>query len=107
MYLTLIDLCGELMEERLLQVFSGNEVLPYQDLKTRAALIADDRVVRRVLNGLIARGLMQRQADRKRPLVPWVRQDAGSGACDMPRRCAGAVCETVEPTGLVADTPMC
>jgi hypothetical protein len=65
MYKTLIELCDELIEERLLQVLSCNEVLSYQDLKIRAALIADDRVVRRVLNGLIAQGLVQRQAGRK------------------------------------------
>jgi hypothetical protein len=65
MYNTLIELYDELIEERLLRVLSAKDVLPYQDLKMRAALIADDRVVRRVLNGLIAQDLVQRRADRK------------------------------------------
>jgi hypothetical protein len=57
--------CEELIERRLLQVLSWNSVLPYADLKTRAAALDDDRAFRRVLNELIAHGLVRRKADRK------------------------------------------
>jgi hypothetical protein len=53
-----------LIEQRLLQVLPSNRVLPYADLKTRAA-IADDRAFRRVVNELLARNLMRRKADHK------------------------------------------
>jgi hypothetical protein len=65
MHTPMNELYDELIEERLLQVLSHNDVLPYADLKTRAAALADDRAFRRVLNELIARGLVRRKADRK------------------------------------------
>jgi hypothetical protein len=55
----------ELIEERLLQALAWNNVLPYAELKTRAAAGADDRTFRRVLKELIARGLVQRKAARR------------------------------------------
>jgi hypothetical protein len=64
MYNPPIELCDELVERRLLQALSCNSVLPYSALKARAAS-ADDRSFRRVVDDLIARGLVQRKADRK------------------------------------------
>ena len=65
MYNPAIEFCDELIERRLLQVLSWNSVLPYADLKTRAAAANDDRAFRRVIDDLIARGLVRRKADRK------------------------------------------
>ena len=55
----------QLAEERLLQALAWNKVLPYAELKTRAATRIDDATFQRVLNELIARGLVQRKADRR------------------------------------------
>jgi hypothetical protein len=60
-----IDLCEEQIEERLLQALMWSDVLPYADLKARAAARADDVTFRRVLDELIASGLVQRRAARK------------------------------------------
>jgi hypothetical protein len=65
MYNPAIESCDELIERRLLQVLSWNSVLSYVDLKTRAAAADDDRAFRRVIDDLIARGLVRRKADRK------------------------------------------
>ncbi|HEU5101791.1 MAG TPA: hypothetical protein VFU22_22375 [Roseiflexaceae bacterium] len=65
MYNPAIERCDELIERRLLQVLSWNSVLPYAELKTRAAAAEDDRAFRRVIDDLIARGLVRRKADRK------------------------------------------
>jgi hypothetical protein len=59
------EIYDELIEERLMQVLSRDGVLPYQELKTRAAASTDDRAVRRVLQAMIERGLVKQQADRK------------------------------------------
>jgi hypothetical protein len=60
-----IELGDQLVEERLLQVLAWNNVLPYVELKTRAIASVDDCTFRRVINGLIARGLVQRQVARR------------------------------------------
>ena len=60
-----IESCDELIERRLLQVLSWNSVLPYAELKARAAIGIDDRAFRRVIDELIAHGLVQRKAARK------------------------------------------
>ena len=60
-----IESCVELIEGRVLHVLSGNRVLPYAELRARAAIGIDDRVFRRVIDTLIAHGLVQRKADRK------------------------------------------
>jgi hypothetical protein len=65
MYSPAIESCDELIERRLLQVLSWNSVLPYANLKTRVAIGVDDRAFRRVIDELIARGLVRRKADRK------------------------------------------
>ena len=65
MYNPPIEFCDELIEQRLLQVLSWDSVLPYAVLKTRAAAAADDCAFRRVIDELIARGLVRRKADRK------------------------------------------
>jgi hypothetical protein len=60
-----IDLCEEQIEERLIQALTWSDVLPYADLKARAAAPADDAAFRRVLNELISCGLVQRRAARR------------------------------------------
>jgi hypothetical protein len=65
MYNPPIEFCDELIEQRLLQALSWNSVLPYADLKTRVAAAAADCAFRRVIDELIARGLVRRKADRK------------------------------------------
>ena len=60
-----IEYCDERIEQRLLQVLAWNSVLPYADLKMRVASAAADCSFRRVIDELIARGLVRRQADRK------------------------------------------
>ena len=65
MYNPAIESCDEVIERRLLQVLSWNSVLSYIDLKTRVAAADDDRAFRRVIDDLIARGLVRRKADRK------------------------------------------
>jgi hypothetical protein len=62
---TRIELCEEQIEERVLQALTWSDVLPYADLKTRAAASADDVTFRRVLNELIAGGLVRRRAARR------------------------------------------
>jgi hypothetical protein len=62
---TPLQLCEEQIEERLLQALTWDDVLPYADLKTRAAASIDDITFRRVLNELIAEGLVQRKAARR------------------------------------------
>jgi hypothetical protein len=62
---TSLQLCEEQIEERLLQALTWDDVLPYTDLKTRAAASIDDITFRRVLNELIAGGLVQRKAARR------------------------------------------
>jgi hypothetical protein len=52
----------QLAEERVLQALVWSNVLPYTELKMRAAVSADDAIFKRVLNELIARGLVQRKA---------------------------------------------
>jgi hypothetical protein len=42
-----------------------SDVLPYAELKTRAAASADDATFRRVLNELLASGLVRQQAARR------------------------------------------
>ena len=56
--------CTELIERRLLQALSWNTVLPYADLKMRAAAATDDRAFRAVIDELIGCGLVQRKAGR-------------------------------------------
>jgi hypothetical protein len=65
MYNASIEPGDELIEERLLQALSWNDMLPYQELKMYSAVNAPDRLVRRALSGLIERGLVRRQAGRK------------------------------------------
>ena len=60
-----IEHCEQLAEERLLQALAWSNVLPYAELKKRAATNADDATFQRVLNELIARGLVQRKAARQ------------------------------------------
>ena len=60
-----IDLCEEQIEQRLLQALTWSDVLPYADLKARAAAHADDAAFRRILNDLISCGLVQRRAARR------------------------------------------
>jgi hypothetical protein len=55
----------QLAEERLLQALAWNNVLPYAELKMLAATSVDDATFQGVLNELIARGLVQRKADRR------------------------------------------
>jgi hypothetical protein len=62
---TPLQLCEEQIEERLLQALTWDDVLPYADLKTRAAASIDDLTFRRVLDELIAGGLVQRKAARR------------------------------------------
>ena len=62
---TPIELCEEQIEERLLQALTWSDVLPYADLKMRAAASADDATFRRVLNQQIACGLVQRRVARR------------------------------------------
>ena len=57
-----IDLCEEQVEERLIQALMWSDVLPYADLKARAAAHADGAAFRRILNDLISCGLVQRRA---------------------------------------------
>jgi hypothetical protein len=59
------EIYEELIEQRVMQALCQSDVLPYQVLKTRAAAGADDRALRRVLQGLIASGLVTRKADRR------------------------------------------
>jgi DNA-binding IclR family transcriptional regulator len=60
-----IEIPDELIEERLMLALARNDVLPYQERKTSVAANADDRTVRRVLQEMIERGLVQQQAARK------------------------------------------
>ena len=59
------ELCEEQIEERLLQALTWSDMLPYTDLKTRAAASADDATFRRVLNELITSGLVLRRPARR------------------------------------------
>jgi DNA-binding IclR family transcriptional regulator len=61
----IIERREQLAEERLLQALAWNNVLPYAELKTRAASSSDDATFQRLLDELIARGLVQRKAARK------------------------------------------
>jgi hypothetical protein len=65
MYNPAIEFCDEVIERRVLQALSCKSVLSYVDLKTRAAAADDDRAFRRVIDDLLARGLVRRKADRK------------------------------------------
>jgi hypothetical protein len=56
--------CDEVIERRLLQALSCSSVLPYADLKARAAAADDDNAFRRVIDELIASGLVRRKAAR-------------------------------------------
>jgi len=60
-----IEHCEQLAEKRLLQALAWSHVLPYAELKTRAAINVDDATFQRVLNELITRGLVQRKAARQ------------------------------------------
>jgi hypothetical protein len=60
-----IELCDELIEERLLQTLAWSNVLPYAELKMRVAAAADDSMFRRELDQLLARGLVRRKAARE------------------------------------------
>jgi hypothetical protein len=60
-----IEHCEQLAEKRLLQALAWSHVLPYAELKTRAAINVDDTTFQRVLNELITRGLVQRKAARQ------------------------------------------
>jgi hypothetical protein len=60
-----IELRDQLVEEWVLQALTWEDVLPYAELKMRAAIRADDATFQRVLNELIARGLVQRKAARR------------------------------------------
>ena len=51
----------ELIEGRMLQTLAQHEVLSYGALKNRAAPGVDDRIVRRVLNALLAAGQVRRR----------------------------------------------
>jgi len=62
---TPIELCDEQIEQRLLQALTWSDVLPYADLKRHAAANVDDASFRRVLNKLIAWGLVQRRTARR------------------------------------------
>jgi hypothetical protein len=62
---TVLQLCKEQIEERLLQALTWSDVLPYAELKTRAAASADDVTFRRVLNELIASGLVRQRVARR------------------------------------------
>ncbi len=59
-----LAISDELIEGRLMQALSEHDVLPYQGLKVRAAAGADDRTVRRVLQGMIDAGQVRRKAER-------------------------------------------
>jgi hypothetical protein len=65
------ELYDELIEERLLQVLSRNNVLPYADLKTRTA--ADDRAWPGAAQGR-----------SQRPVVSRVREGAAGGLRGKP-----------------------
>jgi hypothetical protein len=65
MHNTTIEIDDELIERRLMVELSQNDVLPYQELKTRAAANAYDHTVRRVLREMIEQGLVQLKPDRK------------------------------------------
>ena len=60
-----MDTWTELIERRVLQVLSGHTVLPYADLKTRAAAAEDDSAFRRVIDELLGCGLVRRKAAKK------------------------------------------
>jgi hypothetical protein len=60
-----IELCDELIEERLLQTLAWSNVLPYAELKMRVAAGVDDRAFRRELGQLLARGLVRRKPARE------------------------------------------
>ena len=60
-----IELRDQLLEEWVLQALAWDDVLPYAELKARAAIRADDATFRRVLDELITRGLVQRKAGRR------------------------------------------
>jgi DNA-binding IclR family transcriptional regulator len=60
-----IELRDQIVEEWVLQALTREEVLPYTELKMRAANRADDATFHRVLNELIARGLVRRKAARR------------------------------------------
>jgi coproporphyrinogen III oxidase-like Fe-S oxidoreductase len=60
-----IELRDQLVEEWVLQALICDAVLPYAELKTRAATRTDDATFQRILNELIARGLVQRKAARR------------------------------------------
>ena len=62
---TSLQLCEEQIEERLLQALTWDDVLPYADLKTRAAASTDNLTFRRVLDELIAGGQVRRKAARR------------------------------------------
>ncbi len=62
---TPIEHCEEQIEQRLLQALTWSDVLPYADLKMHAAANVDDASFRRVLNKLIASGLVQRRKARR------------------------------------------
>ena len=62
---TPMELWEEQIEQRLLQALTWSDVLPYADLKMQAAANVDDATFRRVLNKLIACGLVQRRTARK------------------------------------------
>jgi hypothetical protein len=59
-----IGSCTELIERRLLQALSWNTVLPYADLKMRAAAAHDDHAFRAVIDELIGCGQVRRKAGR-------------------------------------------
>jgi hypothetical protein len=59
------QLCEEQIEERLLLALTWSDVLPYAELKTRSAAGADDLTFRRVLNELIASGLVRQRVARR------------------------------------------
>ena len=60
-----IDTCTELIERRVLHVLSGDTVLPYAELKMRAAAAHDDHAFRHVIDELIGCGLVRRKAAKK------------------------------------------
>ena len=57
-----IEHCEQLAEKRLLQAIAWSHVLPYAELKTRAAINVDDATFQRVLNELITHGRWYREA---------------------------------------------
>ena len=62
---TSLQICEEQIEARLLQALTWDDVLPYADLKMRAAPGIDDATFRRVLNELIEEGVVRRKAARR------------------------------------------